>query len=142
AGLMSVTDYLDLTARFRDERDRNVWSAMLGSFAALNRVIAPALRPGLEALIRDRVGPAAAALGWTPRSGEDELTRQLRGDLLRALGVLGNDPGVQARATELYRAHVADPGAVDPNVLPALIAVLAYAGDAARYDEFLRRFRA
>src|SRR5260221_5352367 len=68
AGLMSVTDYLDLTARFRDERDRNVWSAMLGSFAALNRVIAPALRPGLEALIRDRVGPAAAALGWTPRS--------------------------------------------------------------------------
>jgi len=32
-------------------------------------------------------------------------------------------------------------GAVDPNVLPALIAVLAHAGDAARYDEFLKRFR-
>src|SRR5207247_11469959 len=48
----------------------------------------------------------------------------------------------ELRAAELYSAHVADPGAVDPNVLPALIAVLAYAGDAARYDEFLRRFRA
>jgi len=31
--------------------------------------------------------------------------------------------------------------ALDPNVLPALIAVLAYTGDAARYADFLERFR-
>ena len=31
---------------------------------------------------------------------------------------------------------------VDPNVLPALIAVLAHAGDQARYEAFLERFRA
>src|SRR5207247_2570203 len=57
AGLGSLTDYLDLTARFRGERDRNVWSVLIASF-------------------------------------------------------------------------------------PALIAILAHAGDAARYDEFVRRFRA
>ena len=142
AGLMPLTAYLDLTARFRGERDRNVWSVLTASLYALNRVVEPGDRRRLEALVRDRAMPTFTALGWTPRAGEDELTRQLRGDLVRAIGVLGNDPGVQARATELYRAHVADPGAVDPNVLPALIAVLAYAGDAARYDEFLRRFRA
>ena len=142
AGLMPLTAYLDLTARFRGERDRNVWSVLTASLYALNRVVEPGDRRRLEALVRDRAMPTFTALGWTPRAGEDELTRQLRGDLVRALGVLGNDPGVQARAAELYSAHVADPGAVDPNVLPALIAVLAYAGDAARYDEFLRRFRA
>ena len=142
ADLMPLTAYLDLTARFRGERDRNVWSVLTASLYALNRVVEPGDRRRLEALVRDRAMPTFTALGWTPRAGEDELTRQLRGDLVRAIGVLGNDPGVQARATELYRAHVADPGAVDPNVLPALIAVLAYAGDAARYDEFLRRFRA
>ena len=48
-------------------------------------------REPFEALVRDRVGPAAGRLGWEPRAGEDELTRQLRGDLLRALGVLGDD---------------------------------------------------
>src|SRR5438128_977245 len=142
AGLMPLTAYLDLTARFREERDRNVWSVLTASLYALNRVVEPGDRRRLELLVRDRAMPTFTALGWTPRAGEDELTRQLRGDLVRAIGVLGNDPGVQARATELYRTHVADPGAVDPNVLPALIAVLAYAGDAARYDEFLRRFRA
>ena len=141
AGLMPVTDYLELTARFRDERDKNVWSVLLGSFTTLNRLLAPADRPRLEALVRDRVGPALAALGWTPRPGEDELARQLRGDLVRALGTLGNDPQVQARAAEVYEAHERGTTPVDPNVLPALIAVLAQAGNEGRYHEFVERFR-
>jgi aminopeptidase N len=139
AGLMSLPDYLELTARFRDERDKNVWAVLIGSFSTLNRLITPADRPGLEALVRDRATPALAALGWTPRDGEDELARQLRGDLIRALGTLGNDRDAQARAVELYTAHTRG-AAVDPNVLPALIAVLAHTGDAARYDVFLDRF--
>jgi puromycin-sensitive aminopeptidase len=140
AGLMPLTAYLDLTARFREERDRNVWSVLTGSFYAINRLIEPAERPRLEALVRDRVAAAFAALGWTPRPGEDELTRQLRGDLARALGVLGNDGAVQARAGEIYAASLKEPGSVDPNLLPAVIAILAHAGQAARYDEFLAAF--
>ncbi|MBI2206213.1 MAG: M1 family metallopeptidase [Candidatus Rokubacteria bacterium] len=140
AGLVPLVDYLELTARFRDERDRNVWSILLGSFGALNRIIAPADRPQLEALVRDRLQGVVAALGWSPQPGDDDLTRQLRGDVLRALGILGNDAATQARAREFYEAAQRDPAAVDPNVLPALIATLAHAGDAARYDEFLGRF--
>ncbi|HZO37836.1 MAG TPA: M1 family metallopeptidase [Methylomirabilota bacterium] len=138
AGHMTLTDYLDLTARFRGERDRNVWSVLLASFAMLNRIVAPTDRPRLAALVRDRVAPAFADLGWTPKSGEDELTRQLRGDLVRALGVLGDDRAIQARAAELYARSAAD---LDPNVLPAIIGVLAHAGETARYDEFLKKFQ-
>ena len=141
AGLMPLTAYLDLTTRFRDERDRNVWSVLVGSLHTLNRIVEPAERRRLEVLVRDRATAAFEALGWTPRTAEDELTRQLRGDLVRALGILGNDAGVQARAVEVYRAYLADSGAVDPNVLPAVIAVLAHTGDAGRYEDFLRRFR-
>ena len=141
AGLAGLTGYLDLTARFRGEGDRNVWSILLASFGVLNRVIGDADRPRLEALVRDRATAAFQALGWTPRPDEDELARQLRGDLVRALGVLGSDPAVQARAAERYEAALADPGAVDPNVLPALIAVVAHTGDARRYEEFSERFR-
>jgi puromycin-sensitive aminopeptidase len=96
-----------------------------------------AQRQRLEAFVRDRLTPAVTDLGWTPRPGDDELTRQLRGDLIRAAGTLGDDKGVQARAAELYR----NADRLDPNVLPAVINVLAHAGDAARYDEFLQRFR-
>jgi puromycin-sensitive aminopeptidase len=141
AGLMPLADYLDLTARFRGERDKNVWTVLTGSFASLNRIIDDADRPRLEALVRDRVGPAVAELGWQPKPGEGELTRQLRGDLLRALGGLGNDSAMQAKAAELFAAHQADPSAVDANVWAAVIAVLGHAADERRYDDFLARFK-
>jgi puromycin-sensitive aminopeptidase len=142
AGLMGVSRYLELLVPFRAERDRNVWAVILGSLGALNRILDPADRPGLEAFTRALVGPAVAELGFTPGAGEDELIRQLRGDLLRVLGTLGNDRPIQERAAELYAAYLGDPAALDPNVLPALIGILAHVGDATRYEEFLRRYRA
>jgi puromycin-sensitive aminopeptidase len=141
AGLTPLAEYLDLAARFGDERDRNVWTILLASLGALNRIVGPEERPRLEAFARRLLAPAVAALGWAPAAGEDELTRQLRGDLARALGVLGNDAATQAEAARLFARGGEDPSAVDANVLPSLIAVLAHAGDAARYDEFLARFR-
>ncbi len=141
AGDLGARAFLDMTARFRDETDRNVWAVLVGALAYVNRVIDEHVRGSLEAFVRDRVGPAARQLGWTPRPGEDELTRQLRGDLLRALGVLGDDQDIQAEARELYARYRADEHAVDPNVLPALISILARAGGEAEYGEFLDRFR-
>jgi puromycin-sensitive aminopeptidase len=137
AGLTPLADYLDFTAHFRGERDRNVWSVLLGSFATLSRLIDEEDRPALQALVRDRLGPALAELGWQAGPSEDELTGQLRADLLRAAGTLGDDPAVQATAARLFAAGIADAG-----VQAAAVAVLAYTGDAARYDDFLARFRA
>ena len=142
AGLMSLTDYLDLTSRFMAERDKNVWAVLLDSFSFLNKIVATEDRPALEAFVRARVGPAVAELGWAPKSGESEGTKQLRGDLIVAQGKLGNDPAIQARAAERYQAYRKDATAVDPNIVPALVAILAHRGDEARYDEFDAGFHA
>ena len=136
AGLIPLTEYLDLTARFRNEDDRNVWSVLINSFQTLNRLLEPADRSRFEALVRDRLGSAVGKLGWEPAPKEDELTRQLRGDLLRAYGTLGNDAAAQARAAEILA------NGANADVLAAAIPVLAHAGGAARYDDFLARQRA
>ncbi len=141
AGLSPLGEFLELTEHFREETDRNVWTALISAFGFLNRVVTPEQRPGLEALVRDRLTPAIARLGWVPRAGESELTRQLRGDLLRALGTLGNDARIQAEAREQYARYRNDPSVVDPNVASSLIAILAHAGGEARYAEFLQRFK-
>ena len=141
AGLMSLTEYLDLTARFTEERDKNVWALLLESFSFLNRIITIEDRPALEAFVRGRVGSTVADLGWEPQHGESELTKQLRGELIGAQGKLGNDPAIQRRAAELYRAYRNNAKAVDPNIVPSLVAILAHTGDAARYEEFDERFR-
>jgi puromycin-sensitive aminopeptidase len=136
AGLTPLADFLDGSARFRPERDRNVWSVLLGAFAVLHRLVEPVDRPRLEALVRDRLGPAVAELGWQARPGEDELTRQLRADLLRAYGTLGNDAATHAHATEVFAS-----GTSDADLLAAVVPVLAFAGGPARYDDFDRRRR-
>ena len=136
AGLTPLAEYLDLTGHFRGERDKNVWSVIVGSFQTLNRILDPADRPRLAALVRDRLTPAASELGWVPAPDESELTGQLRGDLIRALGTVGDDTNIQAKAAELFAGH-----STDANVLAAVVSILAYAGDAARYAEFEQRFR-
>jgi len=141
AGLMPLTDYLDLTARFTTEQDKNVWAVILDSFSFLNRIVTVEDRPMLEAFVRSRLSPAVTSLGWVPRSGESEGTKQLRGELIAAQGKLGNDPAIQQRAAELYGAYRLNATAVDPNVVPSIVAILAHTGDAPRYDEFHDRFR-
>ena len=142
AGLMTSPDYLDLTARFGEEADRNVWTAIIGSWGYANRVIPDASRGDLEALVRQRVSGVVERLGWEPQPGEDELARQLRADLLRTLGTLGGDGETQDRARSLYARYREDESAVDADVLPAVIAIVATAGGETEYDEFLQRFKA
>ncbi len=150
AGHMPLPEYLELTGRFRAERDKNVWAILIESLHELNRIITSDERPAFEALVRDRLTPAFAELGWSARSGETDLTRQLRGELLRALGTIGNDAALQQQAAALFEQHVRAAGngsrdpasqAADPNVLPALIAILAFVGDQTRYEDFLQRYR-
>jgi puromycin-sensitive aminopeptidase len=141
AGLMPSVDYLDLTARFTAEPDRNVWTALLSSLAYVNRVIRDEHRGGLAALVRHRLSEKVSLLGWEVQEEETELDRQLRGDLLRALGTLGDDAEVQSRAREVYARYREDEAAVDANVLPAVIAILAAAGGEPEYAEFRDRFK-
>jgi puromycin-sensitive aminopeptidase len=142
AGMMTTPDYLDFTARFAEETDRNVWTALIGSLAYVNRLVAEESRSHLEALVRQRVEAAVERLGWEAQPDEGELERQLRGDLLRALGTLGNDGAAQDRARALYARYREDESAVDADVLPALIAIVAAAGGEAEYEEFWQRFKA
>ncbi len=141
AGHTPLNEYVNLTAHFRHERDKNVWAVLLDSFSFLNRIVKDRDRPVLEAFVRSRLSPLVTELGWEPAAGEDDLIRQLRGELIGALGKLGNDPATQQQAVERYRRYTEDPAAVDPNLLPAMVIILAHIGDTARYEEFSARYR-
>jgi len=142
AGLVPLDEYLEFTREFEQERDKNVWAVLIGSFSTLNHIIDESERPLLQAWVSARVSQAVEAVGWQPQPGETDLVRQLRSELIGALGRLGNDEATQKRAAELYRASRTDPTAVDPNLMPALVSILAFTGDEQRYEEFTERFKA
>ena len=53
------------------------------------------------------------------------------------MGVVGNDPAVQATARELALRYLADPSSIPSTLAPAVLQVAAVGGDAALYDRYL-----
>jgi len=98
-------------------------------------------RAEFASAVRSVAGPAFERMGWEPKPGEDELTRQLRGTLANISGTLGEDPGIQRQAVALYERARKDPASVDRDVMPALVAIVGHSGDAARYAEFKQNFK-
>jgi puromycin-sensitive aminopeptidase len=136
AGLTPLTSYLDLLRLFRNETDHNVWTAILGSCHYLYRLLDPQQRPALQKFIHTLLGPITQRLGWSPQAGEHELISQLRGELIGALGTLGDDAATQSQARSRYAEYKKNRDSVDRNVVPALVSILAHTGGPAEYEEF------
>jgi puromycin-sensitive aminopeptidase len=141
AGLTPLTTYLDLLRLFHDETDHNVWTAILSSCHYLYRLLDPPQRPVLQRYIHTLVKPIIERLGWSPQPGEHELISQLRGELLGALGTLGDDAATQAEARTRYAQYKTDREAIDRNVVPAVVSIVAHTGGPAEYDEFRAAFK-
>jgi puromycin-sensitive aminopeptidase len=142
AGMGRLSQFVNMVRLFADESDLNVWRAIIGAFNYLDMIVSDADRPALAAAVRATVGPAAARLGWEAKPGETELQRQLRGVLIGSLGTVGDDREVQARAASLYAQFEDNPDKADRDLAPALVGILAHAGDAKRYEEFKQKFKA
>jgi puromycin-sensitive aminopeptidase len=141
AGYTPLTDYLQLTDLFRHEPDVNVWSIILGSFSAFRRILDTEALPAFQQFVRQRLETVHQRLGWEPKAGESPLARQLRGQVLGALGTLGNEASIVIRARDHYARYKEDPASVDADVIAACVSVIATAGNQADYDEFWQQFK-
>jgi puromycin-sensitive aminopeptidase len=141
AGLSSLADYMQLIDCFRDETDLNVWASVIGACHHLNRILEGTERQRFQEWIRGILFSAVDRLTWAPRPGESDLDRQLRGDLIGALGILGEDLLCQKRAREIFVQFDRDPSRVDPNLVPALVSIMAHTGTAQDYETFYSKFK-
>jgi len=142
AGHAPLTDFLSLVAQMPVERDPDVWGATLGPLGLLDRIVADADRPQLRAFVRAVTRPALDQLGWDPIAGEPERTGTLRARLLSAVGTLGADPDVRAEARSRFDRFLADPASLAPDLVSAVLAIVAYSGGEAEYELLYERFRA
>jgi puromycin-sensitive aminopeptidase len=87
------------------------------------------------------VGPALERLGWEVRSGDTDLERKLRGDLIATMGNLARDGDTIDRCRELV-ATLLDGGSLDPEVATAALAVFARNGGADEYETLWKTYKA
>jgi puromycin-sensitive aminopeptidase len=141
AGLTSLTDYLELIDLLRDETDLNVWTTVIISCHNLHRILDEKQDRSFQERIRSIFNPALQRLTWSPREGEIELDRQLRGELINALGTVAEDKACQERARKLYAQYDNDPTAVERNLVPALVSIVAHTGTSSDYEKFYAKFK-
>ncbi len=138
SGDQSAATFLEFTEALRSERHPSVWSIAIEGFTELRSIASPSGKAALETRIRALLGPIVAELGWSKKSGELAITGELRGQLVRALAILGNDADVVAKANASIDDLLGGGDSVDPDVAAAFVAVAARHGDQARLDAYLK----
>ncbi len=134
AGELPASAFFELARSFAGETERAIWSAIIKGLAALeHHALDDEARPGFQRFVCDLLGPVLERMGWEPTAGEGDLERGLRGDVIAALGNLGEDPGIVARARVAVDELLAGED-LDPEVATAALAVYARHGGAEDYE--------
>jgi puromycin-sensitive aminopeptidase len=141
AGSLGATAFVELARGFVDEPDVAVWRTLVAGLGWCDRLLDGEPRERFRSFVRELVGPRRQALGWQAADGEDDLTGELRGLLIRTLAVLGDDPATQAKAAELFEHQLQDPTSVNPPVTAAVVSVVASMGRREDYERYVDRFR-
>jgi puromycin-sensitive aminopeptidase len=140
AGQAEVGTFLDLVLGFADETAPAVWQTIMVGLAWCDRFLEGEPRERFRDAVRELVRPALGRLGWETRPEDSDLDRELRGDLIRTLGILGDDPETQAMAREVETLSRAGDGG-EPSVVAAAIEIVAFAGGPEEYDAFVERMQ-
>jgi puromycin-sensitive aminopeptidase len=140
AGKLDARAFCRLAEEFADETAVHVWQILLSGLTWCDRFVHGATHEHFRTFVRNLVGPAFARLGWEAAPEESDLDGELRGQLIRAMGLLGDDSATQA---ECRRRHALAQGgaSVDPTVAAAALAVVAGTGNAADYEQILGVYR-
>ena len=137
AGRLGAPELLEFLEGFAAERELAVWQAIAIALRGLGRLVEGEARTAFQGRVRALAGPALDALGLRPSDGEDDLTGKLRGLLVSAVAVLGNDLSTHERCRQI----MADPVGVHPELVAAATNVVAAVGDEADYERYVRQWQ-
>ena len=135
AGLLPITQFLELAGSYSGETDASVWSDLASNLRDIEQLIAgEAVHPAYQRFGRELFGPAARRAGWTPRPEDGHLDSLLRSTVLGQSGSY-NDQETLAQASDLFRQYLENPEAVHPDLRGIVFSLAAQAGDRATYDQ-------
>lgn len=92
-------------------------------------------RASYEKMLRSLLLPVKDRIGWSPQSGEDDSTNDLRESTLLILGTYAQDPKTIAEAKALYKKFMENHQSIQPNIIGTVLSIVAYNGDVADYEE-------
>ena len=134
AGLLPVTQFLELAGSYSGETDASVWSDLASNLRDIEQLISgEPVHPAYQRFGRELFGPAARRAGWTPRPQDGHLDSLLRSTTLGQAGSYG-DEDTLAQASDLFRQYLENSDAVHPDLRGIVFSLAAQAGDRTTYN--------
>ena len=135
AGLLPVTQFLDLAKAYKNENDASVWSDLASNLRDIEQLISDeAVHPAYQRFARELFGPAARTIGWDPEANEGHLDALLRSTVLGQAGSY-LDLDVTAQATERFQKYLEDRESLRPDLRGVVFALAAQSGGKDVYDQ-------
>lgn len=134
-GLSPVENYLQFSQSMTTDEDPYVLSQLINQTQAFSNFIDEGHEKVYGQFVVKRLKGPLERLTMERKPGETELTSQLRGKLVRALGTHGQDAEVIDYCRSKFDLYLADDKSLDPDMLAAIVNVVAYNGD---HDEYSR----
>jgi hypothetical protein len=132
---MTAAAYLELADAYRLESEQAIWQNVLSGLGSIKRhIVTDRDLDAYRQVVADLIGPIHARLGWDPDESDSDLTRRLRGMILRAMGILVEDAGVIERSRGIADQWIDGEGKPDPDVAQASLTIYAANGDESAYD--------
>jgi len=119
---------------FSRDSDRIVVGQTEALVSSVNELVPPELRLNYAHFVETLYGARARELGWRPKAGESEDTRQLRLELVGFVAVSGQDRPLQEDAAKLAHTWLQDRHSLDPDMVEPVLEVAAYNGDRPWFD--------
>jgi puromycin-sensitive aminopeptidase len=119
-----------------DQDEPNPWGTVAGAVDYARRALDPEQRTQLAAVVRQLFAPQFDRLGWEAKSGESELTPQMRAIVLGTLGTVGGDESIRAEAARRFDANE-----LEGDLARTILRITAEQNRPGDYETFLERYR-
>lgn len=140
ADKLPITTMLELAPKLATEQARQLVSVATTYAGYLDDdYTAKKLRPNRARFVRKLFGDRARKVGFAAVKGESEDIRQLRGSLISWVAITGEDPQLIATAKQLANKWLADPKAIDPEMVGTVLGIATRFGDRALFDKLHAR---
>ena len=135
AGLLPISQFLELARAYVNETDASVWSDLASNLRDIEQLIAAEpVHPSYQEFARGLFGPAARRAGWQPRPGDGHLDALLRTTVLGQAGSY-EDREVLQEAAGQFQRYLSDHDSVHPDLRGVVCSLAAQAGDRSTYDQ-------
>jgi puromycin-sensitive aminopeptidase len=136
AGHSTWAEFHAVAKGLGDQNEPSTWTSVATAVGFVNRALEDDRREAFAGVVRELFEPQFARLGWRARTGESEVTAQLRSIVISVLGTIGGDESIRAEAVTHFEAN-----AMDGNLARAILRVVADQNRPGDYEIFLERHR-